>query len=140
MTYDDEDQNPNVNPNRDLPTPTHPNTEKAAASIAKIGEFVARDLTAQDMLDALRSALAQDGNGQAMMFCQSQVLDMLFHRLINKALSGVDEQGEMDPNYVDDTRIDMALRTQRQCRSTVDLMNDLQKLREKQAEDEWGRK
>jgi hypothetical protein len=107
--------------------PAHPHTTQAAHGMAAIGQMFARDLTAQDMLDSLRVALSQDGDGEAMLFNQAQVLDTLFHRLTVNALSGVDDDGQPVPDYVDIERVNLLLRAQKQCRTTIEVRNALRR-------------
>lgn len=106
--------------------PRHPNAGRAAASLAEICRVYAKELTAADMLDTLRSALKNDSDGQAMLFSQAQVLDTLFHRLTIRAMSGTDGQGEPIHDYVNEETTKLALRAQKLCRTTVESMNILQ--------------
>lgn len=114
--------NPHENTPTTLPLPAHPNTTHAAHSLQAIGQVISQTLTAGDMLDMLRSALATDKKGTAMLFTQAQVLDALFHRLTMKALSGTDDKGQPLRDYVHEGQIHLALRTQKQCRTTVEAM------------------
>jgi hypothetical protein len=104
------------------PLPAHPNTRHAAHSLKAIGQVISQNLTANDMLEMLRASLATDASGAAMLFTQAQVLDALFHRLTMKALSGADEAGQPLPDYVHEGQVHLALRTQKQCRSTVEAL------------------
>lgn len=116
----DDTQNPR---GTDLtPTLPHNQTPFAADSMAAIAQQFAKELTASDMLDVLQSSLRGDREGAGMMFAQSRVLDMLFHRLTLKAMSGVDDKGDPIKNYVEQETLHLALRAQKQCRTTVEAL------------------
>ena len=94
-----------------------------AAALAKIGEIFARDLTAADMAEALRAALELDADGESLLFTQSQVLDGLFHRLVNQALGSKNFRNEEFPEHLNLDRLALALRTQKQCRAALHTLN-----------------
>lgn len=150
MTYDDTP--PNSSPaalNTDAaPDLTHANTPLAAQGMAAIAQQFSKELTATDMLSVLQSSFRNDHEGAGMMFTQSQVLDALFHRLTLKAMSGVDDKGNPIRNYVEERTLELALRTQKQCRTTMEALHharlrqeesDRLKRREKEKNDERTR-
>ncbi len=114
----------------------HPNTPQAAEGMAAIAQHFARELTATDMLDVLHSAARMDSNGHNMMFTQAQVLDSLFHRLTLKAMSGVDKNGAPIKDYVENISLELALRTQKQCRTTLEALNILNRRKDLQTKNE----
>ncbi len=121
---------------------SHPNTPQAAEGMEAIAKHFSRSLTATDMLDVLQSAMRRDSNGHGMMFTQMQVLDSLFHRLILNSMSGIDEDGEPIKNYVSEMNLNLALRTQKQCRTTLEALNTLKRAEEqkkKKEPDPWHR-
>lgn len=63
---------------------------------------------------------------------QAQMLDILFHRLVTKAVTSPykNRNSTSKNTYMDDARLDLALRTQRQCRNTLGSVQFLKMLQE----------
>ena len=111
-------------------TPPYPNTPMAQHSMEAIAKHVSEELTAKDMLDVLQSALRVDPDGVGMMYTQTPILDQLFHRLTINAMSAADKDGNPVKHYVNDKRIDLLLRMQKQCRATVEALNTIRARKE----------
>ena len=95
---------------------------RAAHALAKASNHICPRFTAEEMIDVLENAAAREGDGEAMMFYQSQVLDALFHRLAGEASQN---------GYTHRECVDLALRLQRQCRSNIDSVAFLKYLKQK---------
>lgn len=88
-----------------------PHTQ-ATHSLAHVTGYITNNnLTAADIAGVLRTARQQDGDGEHVLFYQSQLLDALFHRVSTEAFR---------KNYVDEAQLDLALRFQRQFRSAIE--------------------
>jgi hypothetical protein len=136
----DETPHPQTLHDLNMTLPAEVNLSVAAESLTRAALFADPALTPRAMRRMMAgavsaSATASPGpspaSGQhmaaaqhdtAMLARQAQVLDILFHRLVVKALTPAYQRGDGDPaanHYVDDARLDLALRAQRQCRNTL---------------------
>lgn len=106
-------KNPPTTP--DLPVPVH----LSAESLTRCALFTDATITPRTMRQMMESAQADDQFHEETLARQAQVLDALFHRLVVKALTSPYKGRADDPAYVDNDRLDLALRAQRQCRNTV---------------------
>lgn len=118
---------------------SHPNISHAAESLRAIGKAFIPELALVDMMDILRRSLVNDRDGLGILFTQAQVLDSLFNRMTIKALSGVDDKGNPARDYVDNARIELALRTQKQCRSTLEMTHVLRDKQERSEKEQKKR-
>lgn len=85
------------------------------------------DMPLSAVKDALESARDQDKDGQTLLDTQTRVLDSLFHRLITRALNPTRNMDGTPQNYVNGEYMDLALRAQKQCRTTLDALRVLHK-------------
>lgn len=100
----------------------------AAESLSRAALFAEPALTPRAMRQMMEKPLGGGGDvpaldgtsGTETLARQAQVLDILFHRLVVKALSSpYKNHDSASAAYVDDARLDLALRAQRQCRNTL---------------------
>ena len=113
----DEDTPP-LNPPSTTPSPQSSIPEQQAAqSIMECNRPFNADISVDQMLVELHEAFTSDGDCEQLLFMQSRVLDALFARLISRAMTGVDENGDPVIDYIDSQNINLALRAQK-----VDLL------------------
>ncbi len=126
----------NVPPDLSLDTPSYIPfaQQQAIQSIIACQRSSDKTLTADQMLSELHNAFTADGDGAHLLFTQVQVLDSLFARLLNKALTANGCSGNPVPDYVNDTRILLALQTQRQCRIAIETLAVLKSRKDYQEE------
>lgn len=103
--------------------PGDPAILMASQNLAHCAAPFDESLTPAAMRAALERVLIVDGEGRDTLFMQAQLLDALFYRLTAKALTATDGAGAPVADYVNDARIDLALRAQRQCRTTFDSLH-----------------
>ncbi len=122
--------NPNssVNPNNPNNLPAispenqSPMTQMATECLTRCALPFDGGLTAADMKAALEDSLVPDADQSAMLARQAQLLDALFYRLLVKGLTSPRWSMGDGTDYVDDDRVNLALRSQKQCRSTVETL------------------
>src|SRR5262249_50707114 len=105
----------------------NPRAAYAAQSLKSIGETMLPELKLVDMIEILRTPTQNDAAGESLMFNQAQVLDSLFHRMTITAMQGHDEQNALVRDYVTNKRLDIVLRAQKQCRSTLQAILGLRR-------------
>jgi len=109
------------------PWPDCPPMRMAAESISRCLLPYDKAVTAASMRALLEDALAADGPDDDILFYQAQVLDALFHRLAVSALTAPTWNKGNNPDYLDDSRVFLALRAQKQCRVTLETLRTLKK-------------
>jgi hypothetical protein len=103
-----------------------------------------------DLLPGLRDAMYNarmayhrgDPNGQDILYAQAEALDALFVRILDRATAKKNSKGEDIPNYLHTEFINMALRTQRHCRKTIEtvaVLREREKLAIKLKRDEYAK-
>ena len=97
----------------------------------------------RDAMDNARTAYHRgDPDGQDILYAQAEALDALFIRILNRATAKKNSKGEDIPNYLHTEFINMALRTQRHCRKTIEtvaVLREREKLAIKLKRDEYAK-
>ena len=92
-------------------------TPRAQAShiVNHVTQYITKNnITAADVAEILDTAKLMDGDGESVLFYQSQLLDSLFHRLGYEACT--------EKRTLDAEKLHLALRMQKQCRATLESM------------------
>ncbi len=101
---------------------------QAARSLAQCIRPFDQNITLDEVAWSLRSGLAirgTDWEDEEILYGHARVLDSMFHRLVVKGLQKVTYYNSKPPEiddaytYIDDARIDLALRAPNQCRMAL---------------------
>ena len=88
---------------------------QASHSVNHVTQYITKNnITAADVAEILDTAKLMDGDGESVLFYQSQLLDSLFHRLGYEACT--------EKRTLDAEKLHLALRMQKQCRATLESM------------------
>lgn len=101
-----------------------PSLAQAARCLHKNNRPFEDGRSIDDLTYALAVAQANPEDSENMMFEQAHLLDAMFRRIVFHDMHSRPRDPEAIPYLLDD-KLDYALRTQRLCRVTVELMEEL---------------
>jgi len=106
----------------------------AAENAAKCVMVFDEDMSPEAMREVLERMMFNDSQGEAALMLQAQVLDSMFHRVAQSALTAPKWSlcGGGGP-ALDSSKIQIAMRAQMQCRTTYDSLRRLRENESKQA-------
>ena len=112
----------------------YPPEQQVMESLRVLTRHLPQKPTLKDQCDMMQSSLFHDENSQNMLYAQLYVLDTLFHSNIANAMNVTDENGNKVKDYVSSRFIDLALRTQKQCRTTIEALQNVRDRNDKDQE------
>ena len=84
------------------------------------------DAYTQDMMqDAFAHAQENHDDGREVLFQQTHIMHYLFNRLLEKGIGGESYNGKPLPQKINENFMMLALRTQHQCRQTIDSIRHI---------------
>jgi len=83
-----------------------------------------KEVTISDMNTMLETALHEDEDGNMLLFEQAQTLNAMFHRLLETSVGGTGcTTGKPLPFHLSEHYLILALKAQKQCALTVDVLS-----------------